>query len=153
MHRLQNLSILNEFVLSWNNKAFPCSWEYSSTPSTSFPWSRSSYTQQSVCLGQRVWTHLVNHQNVIVERKPAVASGHGFWGKKLKMCRKMERLNKDMGTKYFCEQPVGSVFCVCVWLVLTSMMRPQNTRTDIHMHAFMDSALHCSRMHDSQGLC
>lgn len=26
-----------------------------------------------------VATHLVNHQNVTLERKPAVVSGQGFW--------------------------------------------------------------------------
>jgi len=28
---------------------------------------------------ERECAHLVNHQNVMVERKPAVVSGQGFW--------------------------------------------------------------------------
>lgn len=43
----------------------------------------------------RVRTHLVNHQKVMVERKPAVASGQGFWEGNKEKARRERRLNKD----------------------------------------------------------
>lgn len=43
----------------------------------------------------RVQTHLVNHQKVMVERKPAVASGQGFWEGNKEKARGEGRLNKD----------------------------------------------------------
>lgn len=43
----------------------------------------TAYNKMSVCQCLVQWqravqTHLVNHQNVMVERKPAVVSGQGF---------------------------------------------------------------------------
>ena len=36
-------------------------------------------TVVDVDVGRCEFTHLVNHQKVMVERKPAVVSGQGFW--------------------------------------------------------------------------